>query len=106
VKQETGNSRQATGNMIKTTIQAASSPPSQAPFAMTTDRNIQLISKNIGDNKMELLLQITPANTTSYMIAGYAVIFGIMLLYLISLIVRTQNLQAELVVLRELESEK
>ena len=55
---------------------------------------------------MELLLQTTPANTTSYMIAGYAVIFGIMLLYLISLIVRTRNLQADLEVLRELESEK
>ena len=34
----------------------------------------------------------TPANTIGYMIAGYAVIFGVMLIYLVSLVVRQRNL--------------
>ena len=50
-------------------------------------------------------LQEGPANTTSYMIAGYAVIFGIMLIYLISLLVRQRNLQKDLEVLEEIQSE-
>ena len=50
-------------------------------------------------------LQDGPANTTSYMIAGYAVIFGIMLIYLISLLVRQRNLQKDLEVLEEIQAE-
>ena len=40
------------------------------------------------------------------MIAGYTVIFGIMLIYLISLIVRRRNLQAEYDLLSEEEDRK
>jgi hypothetical protein len=47
-----------------------------------------------------------PANTTVYMVAGYAVIFGIMLIYLVSLIVRFRNLRQEEHLLEELEKEK
>ena len=54
---------------------------------------------------LSLLLQEGPADTTSYMIAGYAVIFGVMLLYLISLIVRQRNLQKDLEVLEEIQSD-
>lgn len=36
-----------------------------------------------------------PAETMGYMIAGYAVIFGTMLIYLISLIVRGRNLRQD-----------
>jgi len=50
-------------------------------------------------------LQEGPANTTSYMIAGYAIIFGVMLLYLISLLVRQRNLQKDLEVLEEIQGE-
>jgi hypothetical protein len=50
-----------------------------------------------------LLLQDAPANTTSYMIAGYAVIFGIMLIYLVSMIVRRRNLQQDSEILESLE---
>jgi hypothetical protein len=50
-----------------------------------------------------LFLQDAPANTTSYMVAGYAVIFGIMLIYLISLIVRRRNLQQDSEILESLE---
>ncbi len=51
-------------------------------------------------------LQEGPANTTNYMIAGYAVIFGVMLIYLISLLVRQRNLQKDLEVLEEIQDEE
>jgi len=52
-----------------------------------------------------ILLQDGPANTTSYMIAGYVVIFGVMLIYLVSLLVRSRNLEQDLELLEELENE-
>ena len=52
------------------------------------------------------LLQEGPANTTSYMIAGYAIIFGVMLLYLISLLVRQRNLHKDMEVLEEIQSDQ
>jgi hypothetical protein len=51
-------------------------------------------------------LQEGPANTTNFMIAGYAVIFGIMLIYLISLLIRQRNLQKDLEVLEEIQDEE
>jgi hypothetical protein len=48
-----------------------------------------------------LFIQAGPAETTNYMIAGYAVIFGFMLIYLISLIVRKRNLKQDLELLEE-----
>ena len=53
-----------------------------------------------------LLLQEAPANTTNYMISGYAVIFGVMLIYLISLLVRQRNLNKDLEVLEEIKVEE
>jgi CcmD family protein len=50
-----------------------------------------------------LLLQDSPAETTGYMIAGYAVIFGLMLFYLISLVMRRRNLEQDLEVLEDLQ---
>ena len=50
-----------------------------------------------------LLLQDTPAETTGYMIAGYAVIFGLMSAYLVSLMLRWRNLEQDLEVLEDLE---
>jgi hypothetical protein len=50
-----------------------------------------------------LFLQDAPANTTVYMVAGYMVIFGLMLIYLISLIVRRRNLQQDVEMLESLE---
>ena len=52
---------------------------------------------------MLFLLQDAPANTTTYMIAGYVVIFGVMLIYLASLAIRRRNLKQDLEVLQELE---
>ena len=50
-----------------------------------------------------MLFQDAPANTTTYMIAGYAVIFGVMLIYLISLYLRKRNLNQDLEVLEEMD---
>ena len=44
-----------------------------------------------------------PLETTNYMIAGYAVIFGVMLVYLVSLFVRWRNLKRDVQMLQELE---
>ena len=43
-----------------------------------------------------------PANTQAYFIAGYIVIFGSMLFYFISLIVRWRNLRQEETLLQEM----
>ena len=45
---------------------------------------------------MYLFLQQGPANTTTYMIAGYAVIFIVMLVYMASLAIRRRNLNQDL----------
>jgi hypothetical protein len=52
-----------------------------------------------------MLFQNAPAQTTAYMIAGYAVIFGVMLIYIISLLVRQNNLKQDFEVLTEEEEQ-
>ena len=49
-----------------------------------------------------LLLQDVPADTTSYAIMGFVVIFGVMGLYVLSLIMRRRNLEQDLEVLQEM----
>ena len=44
-----------------------------------------------------------PADTLSYLIAGYSVIFGVMILYMVSLVVRWRSLTQDEVTLKELE---
>jgi hypothetical protein len=44
-----------------------------------------------------------PADTLNYMIAGYIVIFGIMIVYLASLLIRSHNLHQDEELLNELE---
>jgi hypothetical protein len=53
-----------------------------------------------------MFFQDVPANTTTFMIAGYAVIFGVMLIYLISLYLRQRNLGQDLEVLEEMDEPK
>jgi hypothetical protein len=50
-----------------------------------------------------MFFQEAPADTTTYMISGFVVIFGVMLLYLISLYIRKRNLENDLEVLEELD---
>jgi hypothetical protein len=52
---------------------------------------------------MFFLLQETTPDTSPYLIAGYAVIFGVMLIYLVSLAIRRRNLKQDLEVLEDLE---
>lgn len=52
------------------------------------------------------ILQQAPAETTRFMIAGYAVIFSIMLAYVISIFIRRRNLKRELDMLKEIEPEE
>ena len=55
---------------------------------------------------MMYLLQQAPAQTSGYMIAGYAVIFGVMATYLVSLIVRRRNLKQDLEMLEQIQEQK
>ncbi len=48
-------------------------------------------------------LQQGPAQTTGYMIAGFGVIFGVMAIYLISLYVRSRNLEQDLEMLEQIQ---
>ena len=50
-----------------------------------------------------LLQQAATPDTSKYMILGYSVIFGVILLYLISLVVRFRNTKQEYQVLKELD---
>lgn len=52
-----------------------------------------------------LFLQEAPVDTTGFMIAGYTVIFGVMLIYLASLYIRRRNLEKDLEVLQELDED-
>jgi len=57
---------------------------------------------------MDLLsvwMQNGPAETNNYFIAGYAIFFTVMGLYLVSFYVRNRNLKQEYALLEELESE-
>jgi CcmD family protein len=50
------------------------------------------------------IIQQAPAETTRYMVSGYSVIFSVMFLYILSLFVRRRNLQRDLEILNEMES--
>jgi len=53
-----------------------------------------------------MIIQADPVNTMDYMIAGYAVIFGVMLVYVISIWVRGRNLAKDLAELEKMEKNK
>jgi len=50
-----------------------------------------------------MFLQETTANTDGYMIAGYAISFIVMALYVASIYVRSRNLNRDLALLEELD---
>jgi len=47
-----------------------------------------------------------PADTLNYMIAGYGVIIGIMIIYLASLVIRWRNLRQDEDLLEQLEKQE
>ncbi|HSB66088.1 MAG TPA: hypothetical protein VLD65_05885 [Anaerolineales bacterium] len=52
------------------------------------------------------IFQQAPAETTRYMVAGYTVIFSIMLLYIISIFIRRHNLTREVKMMDEMEAKE
>jgi len=50
-----------------------------------------------------ILIQDGPAETTGFMILGYAVIFGVLLLHVLSLSLRKRNLRRDYDLLKDLE---
>jgi hypothetical protein len=51
-----------------------------------------------------ILLQVqSPPDNSAYMIAGYAVIFGVMLIYVASLFLRQRSMKRDLEILEKLE---
>jgi len=48
----------------------------------------------------------TPPDTSQYMIAGYAIAFGVMLLYVASLYIRFRNLNRDMAMFEEMDKEK
>jgi hypothetical protein len=52
------------------------------------------------------ILQEAPAETTHYMIAGYAVIFSIMLIYTVSIYIRWRNLKRHMEMLEEIQTKQ
>lgn len=51
-----------------------------------------------------IFLQEVPAETTGFMVAGFAVIFGVMLVYILSIYLRKRNLLRDIQVLEDMES--
>ncbi|MBT3314927.1 MAG: hypothetical protein HN390_09960 [Anaerolineae bacterium] len=49
------------------------------------------------------MLFLNTIDTSNYMIAGYAVFFGVTIIYLLSLYTRWKNLQRDLETLEELD---
>jgi hypothetical protein len=53
---------------------------------------------------MSMLFQDAPVNTLAFMIAGFGVIFGAMVLFVVSLIYRFNRLKRDLAHLRGIEA--
>ena len=52
-----------------------------------------------------MFFQDAPPDTSRYMILGYAIFFGISILYLISLAIHRRNLERDLHTLEEMQAE-
>ena len=53
-----------------------------------------------------MFLLDTPPDTSQYMIAGYVIAFGVMLLYVASLFIRYRNLNRDLSMFDEMDKDK
>jgi hypothetical protein len=52
-----------------------------------------------------MFIQDTPPDTSAYMIAGYAFFFVLMIIYLVSLYLRSRNLNEDLTVLESMKEQ-
>ncbi len=48
----------------------------------------------------------TPPDTSGYMVAGYAIAFAVMIIYVASLFIRFRNLQRDMSMLEEMDKDK
>ena len=48
----------------------------------------------------------TPPDTSSYMVAGYAIAFGVMFIYVVSLFIRFRNLKRDMSMFEEMDKNK
>jgi hypothetical protein len=48
----------------------------------------------------------TPPDTSQYMIAGYAIAFGVMFIYVASLFIRYRNLERDMSMFEEMDQDK
>lgn len=48
----------------------------------------------------------TPPDTSQYMVAGYAISFGVMLIYVASLYIRFRNLDRDMSMFEEMDKDK
>ena len=48
----------------------------------------------------------TPPDTSQYMVAGYAISFGVMFIYVASLFIRSRNLNRDKSMLEEMDKDK
>jgi hypothetical protein len=53
-----------------------------------------------------MLFLETPPDTSQYMVVGYAISFGVMLLYVVSLFIRSRNLKRDMSMLEEMDKDK
>jgi hypothetical protein len=51
-------------------------------------------------------VQPPPPDNSGYMIAGYAVIFGVMIIYVVSLFLRRRSMMRDLEILEKLEDQE
>jgi hypothetical protein len=55
---------------------------------------------------LPIILQQAPAETTRYMIAGYSIIFTVMILYIVSIFIRLRHIKQDLETLNEMETKE
>lgn len=48
----------------------------------------------------------TPPDTSQYMIAGYSIAFGVMIVYVVSLYIRFRNLDRDMSMFEEMDKDK
>jgi len=48
----------------------------------------------------------TPPDTSGYMVAGYAIAFAVIIIYVASLFIRFRNLQRDMSMLEEMDKDK
>ena len=57
------------------------------------------------ENRGNMFFLETPPDTSQYMLAGYAIAFGVMFIYVVSLVIRFRNLNRDMSMLEDMDKE-